>query len=539
MIIPTKQLPQLPHLVDDYFYNYSKVQEFYNGDFREPAAFERQTERVQSRHLLRPDLAAVLREQNRNYGCGPQTLEQIDKIVQKHACAVVTGQQVGLFSGPLYTIYKALTAIKLSARLNQLRVGSFVPIFWLASDDHDLAEIDHVALLDKDSRLKEVRCRMPLSEGKIPASNLILPSDVLDCLQQLNVLTPDTEFKSEIIGELRDAYEPGRSFVDAFARWMTRLFKSAGLIFIDASHPRLREMGSDVFCHEIADQSPSTRRAIAASQMLRQAGYATQIPLHVGILNIFYLDRERRTIQWEDEAFVVKETKSSRLKEDLLNRAKEKPELFSPNVLLRPIYQDALLPTVAYVGGQAEIAYFAQLKGVYEAFGLPMPVVYPRKNVTIVEKKVDHILKKYKVTIADLWSHPAEIVARISRQQIPDGLDKALHLVSAHLEQDFDSVKMEMALFEPALKGSVNLAERKMHQQLKFLEKKILRAAAKRDETAVRQLHKAIANLYPKQHLQERVFNIVPYLTKYGYSFMDKLDRATDMDEHNHQIMFI
>jgi bacillithiol biosynthesis cysteine-adding enzyme BshC len=539
MVIPTRLLPHLPLLVGDYFYNYAKVKDFYSGDFRELASFERQAERVHSRHIPREELAAVLREQNTSYGCGPRTLGQIDRIVRDQACAVVTGQQVGLFSGPLYTIYKALTTIKLSDHLNRSGLGSFVPVFWLASDDHDLAEIDHIALLDQENRLKEVRCPMPSFEVKIPASNLILPPDVLDCIQQLDDLTMDSEFKEEMIGRLREAYKPGRSFAEAFARWMSRLFESYGLILIDPSHPRLKEMGRDVFYQEMAAESPSTQRAMATSQRLRQAGYGPQIPLHEGILNIFYLDRERRTIQCKDGTFNVKGRPPLTQTKELLTWAKEKPFLFSPNVLLRSIYQDALLPTVAYVGGHAEIAYFAQMKGVYEAFHLPMPVIYPRKSLTIVEKKVEHILKKYDLKIPDLWSHAAGTIAEITKKQIPDSLDRALRLVLDHLEQDFEGLKREIVAFEPTLKESINLAKGKMNQQLKFVEKKILQAAAKRNKTALQQLHKVIDNLFPEQKLQERVFNIVPFLIKYGYTFMDKLDQAIDIDEHNHRILLI
>ena len=539
MVIPTKQLPHLPLLVADYFYNFAKVCDFYNGDFRELAAFQRQTERVQSRPILRQDLVAVLEEQNKSYGCRSQTLGQIKKIVRDQACAVVTGQQVGLFSGPLYTIYKALTVIKLSEYLNRCGLGCFVPIFWLASDDHDLAEIDHIALMDKNNRLEEVRCQMPSSEFKVPASNLILPSEILECVQQLKDLTLDSEFKAEILDHLSEAYEPGRSFADAFARWMTRLFQSSGLIFIDASHPRLKDLASDVFYREIAEESPSTKQAITTSERLRQAGYDTQVPLHEGILNIFYMERERSPIQWQEGAFAIKGTQLSRTKKELQALAREKPFLFSPNVLLRPIYQDALLPTVAYVGGPAEIAYFAQMKGVYEKFRLPMPIIYPRKSATIVEKKVDHVLKKYNLKIPDLWRNAARLIGEITKKEIPDSIDKALRVVLDHLEQDFESLKEEVMAFEPTLKGSIDLAKGKMNQQLKFMEKKILQAATKRNETAIRQLHKAINNLYPNQHLQERVFNIVPYLIKYGYAFMDKLDQAISIDEYNHQLIFI
>jgi len=539
MVIPTKLLPHLAPLVSDFFFDYGKVQEFYNGDFRDPGAFERQAAFVRSRHIPREDLAAVLAEQNTNYGCGPQTLDRIEKIVRERAGAVVTGQQVGLFSGPLYTIYKALTAVKLAEDLNRRELGSFVAVFWLASDDHDLAEIDHITLLDKDNRLEEIRCRMPSAEGKMPVSNLVLPQYILDCRQKLSELTLDTEFKADVIGHLSEAYEPGRTYVEAFARWLTRLFKAHGLILIDASHPRLKEMGRDVFCREISEDSPSTRRAVAASLRLSQAGYSPQIPLHEGILNLFYADPERRTLQWTDGALGIKGAETSLGKETLLARAKENPSLFSPNVLLRPIYQDALLPTVAYVGGQAEIAYFAQMKGLYETFGLPMPVIYPRKNVTIVEKKVDQILKKYGLEISNLWTQPDGLIAKIAQRQVPDSLEKALRRAHADLEENFVSLEAEVIAFEPTLRDSLDLARGKLDQQWKFVEKKIRQASAKRNETAGRQLRKAVDNIYPNQRLQERVFNIVPYLIKYGYAFMEKLDREIDIDEHNHQVLLM
>ena len=536
MTAPTRHW-HLPRLADDYLYDFGKVREFYNGDFRDPGAFERQTERVRSRQIAREDLAAVLTEQNGGYGCGPETLGAIGKLVRDKACAVVTGQQVGLFSGPLYTIYKALTAVKLSDALDRRGLGSFVPVFWLASDDHDLAEIDHIALMDKDNRLREIRCPAPSRETKVPVSNIPLPPEIADCLEQLKALTLDTEFKADILGALNEAYRPGRSYVEAFGRWMTRLFKSRGLIFIDAGHPRLKEMGRDVFYREIADESPSTRQAVATSERLRRAGYEAQIPLHEGILNQFYTERERHAIQWRDGAFDIKGLPSLSAKETLLKLAGEKPFLFSPNVLLRPLYQDAVLPTVAYVGGPSEIAYFGQMKGVYETFGLPMPVIYPRKSVTIVEKKIDHILKKYHLSVPDLWRDAAGAIGEITKEEIPDAVGKALLLVRDHLERDQASLKAEILAFDPGLAESVDLAKGKMNQQLDFMQKKVQQAARKRNDIAVQQLHKAVDNLFPNQRLQERVFNIVPYLIKYGVAFIDKLDQAIDIDEADHQFL--
>jgi bacillithiol biosynthesis cysteine-adding enzyme BshC len=532
-----KFLPHLPRLVDDYLNDFGKVSGFFNGDFRDLSSFRRQTESVQARRLPREALAAVLSEQNRTYGCGPETLDRIGKLAQERTGAVVTGQQVGLFSGPLYTIYKAFTAIKLAERLDRSGLGSFVPVFWLASDDHDLIEVDHLILLDSNNRLEDIRCPHPSDELKIPVAKIDLPPEISDGLRRLAELTPDSEFKTEILADLSEAYRPGRSWVEAFARWMTRLFKSYGLIFIDASDPRLKKLGSDVFVREIEGDSAATPPALAASQKLREAGYEAQIQMHEGILHVFYGEHGRRTIHRAEGAFELRDPMQTFRKEELLARTKEKPFFFSPNVLLRPIYQDALLPTVANIGGPGEIAYFAQMKGVYERFGLPMPVIYPRTTATIVERKIDHILKKYDLKIPDFWGDVEEIIRDHAQKQIPDSLDKALSLALAHIESDMASLIREVTAFEPTLKESAELAKGNMNRQGKFLEKKILQAAVKRNEIAVQQLRKAADNLYPRRHLQERMFNVVPYLLKYGYAFMEKLDRSLDIEGSDHRII--
>jgi bacillithiol biosynthesis cysteine-adding enzyme BshC len=537
MAIAIRDLPRLAPLVRDYFDDYAKVAAFFGGDFRDPAAFDGLAKSASSRPLPRAALAEVLAEQNRSYGCGEKTLTNIRKIADDRALAVVTGQQVGLFSGPLYTIYKALTAIKLAECLGRRGPGAFVPVFWLASDDHDLAEIDHILLLDKDHRLEEVRCPMPSLAPRIPASGMILPPEIEDCLRRLGDLTRDTEFKSGILARLRDAYRPGRSMVEAFARWMTGLFASSGLIFVDATHPKLRVLGKEVFRREIAEDSPSTQAALETSQKLRQAGYGEQIHLHERILNVFYAEHGRRAIQRTESGFEIKDPPRAIPKEELLALAEDKPFLFSPNVLLRPILQDALLPTVAYVAGPGEIAYFAQMKGVYERFGLPMPMIYPRKTLTLVEKNVDRILKKYGLGVTDIWSKADRIISAVAEEGIPESLSAAMELARSHQAGDFGALAAEIAAFEPTLKNSVDLARGKMDQQWDFLEKKVLAAVKKRNEISVRQLGTAVDNLFPNRSLQERVFNIVPYLLKYGAAFMDTLDRAVEIDAYDHQMV--
>ncbi|UCE41471.1 MAG: bacillithiol biosynthesis cysteine-adding enzyme BshC [Candidatus Aminicenantes bacterium] len=524
-------------LTDDYIYAYEKVGEFFNGNFRDLAAFQHQTEKVRSLDVDRKSLTDVLLQQNKNYGCGNETLMNIDRLTQDHACAVLTGQQVGLFSGPLYTIFKSMTTIKLAEYLSQNLSGFYVPIFWLASDDHDFVEIDHINLLNEINQIEKIHYTSPLSTLKIPASKLKLKPEISECIQQLGDLTRNSEFKSDILSHLSEDYLAGRSFAEAFARWMTRLFKSHGLIFVDASHPDIKKLGKEVFAHEIAEFSPSTQKALETSDKLKQAGYRTQIQLREGILNLFLAENERQTIQSKGDDFFVKESGLIYKKSELLILLEGKPEMFSPNVLLRPIYQDALFPTVAYVAGPGEIAYFAQMKGVYEYFDLSMPVVYPRKTVTVIEKNVNNVLENYDVNIRDIWEDTDKIISDTVKKQIPGSIDEVFRHAFSHLGKEFKTIKQEILSFDPTLEKSVDLAARRMDQQLKFLEQKILQAAKKSNKTMTQRLQKVINNLYPDNRLQERVFNIVPFLIKYDYAFLDELYVTIDMENYDHQVI--
>ncbi len=537
MVIPTNKLPNISSLVYDYFHEYDKVSEFFAGNFRDQTAYSLQTEKVRSRDLPREQLAALLKEQNLSYGCGAQTVDNIKKFIQDEACAVVTGQQVGLFSGPLYTIFKALTAIKLSESLNQNSLGCFVPVFWLESNDHDFAEINHITLLDKENRIENIRYQGHSASLKTPVSKVILSAEISNCIQQLKDLTHDSEFKPEILSQLGTAYQAGRSFVEAFAQWMTRLFKSYGLIFIDAAHPDLKDLGKDVFYTEIAQNSPSTQCALETSRKLTQKNYGTQIQLHEGILNLFLADDERHSIQFRDGDYSIKGRAQTLKKDELLRLLEKQPHKFSPNVLLRPLYQDTLLPTVAYVGGLSEVAYFAQMKEVYERFNLPMPIIYPRKSLTLIEKKVDKTLKTYSLKVQDIWQNADAKINEIAKEKIPQSLDKAFQTTASHLDKNLKDIKQETLAFEPTLEKSVDLTIGKIHYLINLLEKKILKASKKQNTIITQRIHLAKNSLYPNQHLQERVFNITPFLMKYGFTLMDRLYEAVDIKHHDHQLL--
>ena len=532
-----QSMPGITPLYQDYIYRYREVSEFYNGDFRDENAYQRVNERVLSRRLPRRQLAEILKEQNQSYGCGKKTLENIDALMGDDACAVVTGQQVGLFSGPLYTIYKSLTAILLSEHLKQNLRGRVVPVFWLASDDHDFAEINHMVLLNKKNQIEKICYQPEVTSDKVPAAKIFFTSEIQSCIQRLEELTHDSEFKQEVLAHLSEAYQQGRTFPEAFAIWMTRLFKSYGLVFMDATHPGLKDLGKKVFWQEIAESSPSTQLGLEASERLSRAGYGAQVQLHEGVLNLFMGEQERKAIQIRGSDFIVKNTRLIYEKNDILDLVEKEPQVFSPNVLLRSLYQDTLLPTVAYVGGPSEIAYFAQMKGIYEKFGLPMPVIYPRKTVTLVENTIANLCNRYELHVQDVWKKGDLIFNEAARKQIPDSFQEVIQDTAEHLKKNLAFLKQDMTALDPTLGKIADASFWKIDGQLKFLERKVVQASKKRNAVATRQLQKVKNNLYPAGRLQERVFNITPFLMKYSHSFIGDLYRTIDRETYDHQII--
>ena len=533
------QMPGVKPLVADYLTDFTKVSEFYNGDYRLPKDFLDRTDSVKSRELPLGQLVPILKEQNQKFGCGVQTLEKIDLLLERRACAVVTGQQTGLFGGPLFTIYKALTAIKLAERLSRTCEGCFVPVFWLASDDHDFLEVNHININDKSNQPLEITYNGHSSDNKIPVSEIKLNDQVNSLLQKLDDETNPSEFKAEILNQLSAAYLPETIFSQAFGAWLTTLFKTFGLILIDASDTRIKKLGATVFRKEIAEDSPSTQSAIAASTRLNKKNYHSQVQLKQGFLNLFYVERERNSIEIKEDSFSVKGTENSFTKNELLHKLETQPGQFSPNVLLRPLYQDALLPTVAYVAGAAELAYYAQMKGIYDAFDIPMPVIYPRKSLTLLEGKIEKVLDNYDLKVPNFWSNGEALINEIAKAQLPESLEKRIENASLCVNKNLQALEDTVIEFEPTLKNTVENVKGRILGQMDGLEKKILQAYKKRNEVIGQQIHKAQNSLYPNNNFQERELNILPYLFKYGLGFIDQLYESLDISNFDHQIVKI
>jgi bacillithiol biosynthesis cysteine-adding enzyme BshC len=535
--IPSSELPNISPLFADYLNHFEKLEEFYAVDYRGFDALLAQAERVAQREYPRTDLVQILARQNRRWRAGAAVERQLATLAQKSSVAVVTGQQVGIFGGPLFTLYKALTCLKLAENLRARTGGNVVPIFWLAADDDDVAEVNRLTVMSRDNDLVPFTCVFDTDERR-PVSEVHLTENIENCHRAFSQAIPDTEFKSEILQALRQAYFAGESLPDAFARWLLHLLGDFGLVVVNPADAELKRLAEPLFEREIGGNSPSTQAALRATAKLAAAGYSPQVSLRPDRLNLFYVQTHRYTLERRNGGFASTDGELQFSRAGLLHHLRDHPEHFTPNVILRPLMQDFLLPNVAYVAGPAEIAYFAQLRGVYEAFEIPMPAVLPRQSVTLVEKKIARVLEKYGLHLQDFWGGSAEeLIGRVVKREAAEELFIPVSSARDELSRRLAELKARATAIDPTLAGFIDKEQGRIFHQLEIIEKKLLQAVKRQNEILTQQITKAAHALYPNHHLQERELSFVPFLCKYGRGFVHGLHEQMAPMDFRHQII--
>jgi len=520
---------------------YDRVAKYFNGNFRDLSHLRQLLEHVGQKLKDRSTLVRVLAEQNREFYCSIKTLANIDLLHEDNTFAVVTGQQVGLLSGPLYTIYKIITTLKLTDLLNNnFPEYHFVPIFWLEGEDHDFEEVNNVKVVDPDNKAKKIEYLLdgkPLDKNIGAVGELQLDGFIDEFFNHIEEALINTEFKGKLFETVRHYYQRGATFTKAFVGLINHFFENSGLIFIKPNHLELKRLMSPIFQREINEHPKVCQLVIDRSAELEQR-YHAQVKAKA--LNLFLFEKGGRyLIEPREEGFGLKGARRHLTIEELRQIAAEMPELLSPNVVLRPICQDTVLPTAVYVGGPNEIAYFAQLKPVYEFFDLTMPIIYPRATATILEEKLESILEKFELDLTAFFGNLETVLRTVSEQISDIKVEDMFQNVGARVKESLNELKFGINQIDPTLLGALETAASKIEFQLNVLKEKTINAQKKKNEIALKQVEKVANNILPFGELQERQINVIYFMNKYGLDFVKWLTEELRIDLFHHQVIHL
>jgi len=537
MHLSFKELKGVTRLYSDYLYAYQNLADFYNGDFRQLSSFKAIQARIQSQKYPRPALAEILTGQNRSFGAGQKTLANIEALKEKECCVVFTGQQIGLLGGPLYTIYKSLTAIKLAEYLSgQLKI-KVIPIFWMATDDHDFAEINHVYFVDRQNKLVKLEYQPQKEWNGYPASQIVLDEKIVQTLEILESSGREGKFNTEILKRLKEFYAPGQPYYLAFARWMSFLLSKYGLVLLNPADTRFKTLLSSIFTSELEKNGELQNLVEKTNSRLEKLNYHRQVHKLGNVTNLFYHSPQRVHISRENGKFHWEGASTSVDSSKLVQMVENSPQDFSANVLLRPVLESFLFPNLAHVAGPSEVAYFAQIKALHEELKVVMPVIYPRQSLTLVEPEIKNILAKLGISCLEIMQDVEQAYNRIIEKKVPDQAEELLNQTRAELKQKVEAMGKEILKIQPGLKPNLEFTIGKIDFEFNKFKEKFFQAYKKQFKEIKEDLYAARDRLYPQNTFQERIFNLTHFLNCYGFDFVDYLYQNLDLDSVDHHVL--
>ena len=524
----------------NYINNFDEVKEYYHKNFREAEdLFATMQEIMNSNYHNREKLVEILNKQYKDYPASTITKKNIELLKEKTTFAIVTGQQAGIIGGPLYNIYKIITTIKLCNILNhKFDEYRFVPVFWMEVEDHDFDEIRNVYLLDKDYELKQITyddVEKFTNRGSV--GKLKINKNIETFLTQLDNILPFSSFKSNLIEKLRKIYCNNKTFSQAFKELLFEFFDRYGLIIFDTIEKDVKEYLKPIFIDEINNYIEHSVKLVSISADLEK-NYHAQIKIRP--VNLFFSNDNSRYLIEPSERngeFIIKSINKVITSDELIEMINNEPYNFSPNVVLRPICQDYIFPTVFYVGGPSEIAYFAQIFSIYDNFNIVKPIIYPRASATIVEKSNEKRLEKLGIELIDIFIDYNDFINKINSQNVDNNLIEAVDELFNNFSLDFERLKNDTKDFDQNLINNFNKTYENIAHSINILKKKINEAQLRKNSILIEQAKRLHNSLYPEATLQERYISWIYFVSKYGPTFIDEIYDKLQINAYDHQII--
>ncbi len=535
------RLPGSNPIFLDYLESFERVRRFFRVDYRQPVG-DWVSHALKSGPLKidRKDLAEGLLADADKWRSGRQTRKNIEALRDPDTLAVVTGQQVGLFGGPLFTYYKALSAVLWAQAIQKATGRTTVPVFWMETSDHDFYEVNNIRLLDTEGEEILLSLTHPPEEKRRIVATITLNGEVEKIIQRLWTLLPANTYRGPHLEMLGDCYHPGATLGEAFARLFGHLFGEDGLILFDSDNARCKQSAAPLLDRLLAEGERLNHLLHEATQMVHHSDYPPQIQPQEDRMQLFARVGEVRVpISTSGDLLLDDQTPERVGIPELRRRAAQNPELFLPKVSLRPIMQDYLFPTIAYIAGPSEIAYMAQLKPLYEHLHVPMPAILPRLSLTLIEAKINRVLEKYRFTPEQLKQGAANLTSELL--ETDPGNDLVGLFARARLKWEEMNLELTTGLLaiDPTLGHPAEKTLERWRQGLDVLEEKARAAMRRNNENLVMQVKKACLNLMPGGQLQERRYSLQYYYARYGRNLGQRIRAQAQLDLHRHQLIYL
>lgn len=539
MYINFSDLPGHQNIFLDYIHEYDNVKNFYPKNFRNIDDYILHFEElVNHPKAHRKVLSNIIKKQYEGYKSCKITQHNIDLLSDSKTISIVTGQQLGIFGGPLYTFYKTITAIKLANSLKEKFDNyNFIPVFWMEGDDHDFEEISSVIIPDKTNTLKQFGYTLKEDENPNPSvANIELGDEIEIIKGKLRENILETEFTNELFKILSDCYNEKETISSSFRKLLFHFFDEFGLVIFNPSEKAVKEIVKPIFLKEINSYKLHAQKSVELSAELEDIYHAQ---VKVKPINLFMLENDnRRLIEPAGEnEFRLKDKRKHISKEELLQKIESEPELFSPNVLLRPICQDFLFPTGCYIAGPSEISYFAQVIPFYDFFEIPSPIVYPRSSATILESNVSKKLQKLGLNIEQIfWDHKS-LNALVLNKNADYNIEHFFEELKESISGKIESAVPNIINIDATLQEVINKSQQRIMHTLDTFEDKITKAREKKYDTILNQMNSVSSIIYPNEKLQEREINFIYFTNKYGLDFVKWVFNQITINKFEHQII--
>ena len=537
-------------LFRDYIFNFENVCEYYQYDYRNIGGYKKRVSDLKTDYNKenRSKIYNILKDYNKNIGCSQKTIENIEKLKSQKSAVIIGGQQPGFLTGPIFIIFKILTILKVSSYFEKELKIPIIPCFWNASDDNSFNQIDNLNVINKE--ITNIKLDLSDFNPKTRYSDIYLADNRFKgAIEKLESILHSTSFKTEIMHFYKNilasalkncSNTKGEINVSSFfSAIITRMFSGYGLVIIDPADVELKKLSYNLLEFDMSKHYQISHLINSTGKKLNSCGYHSQLSSTPGTLDFFYcVDGIRKKIYSDsDNLFEISDKRYD--KKEFWDLMIEKPAAISLNVILRPLLQDKLLPVLCSICGPGESSYFAQLKPVYNLYGLKMPVIYPRYSATVIEKKIKKLIIKLKITDIELESSKEEIIRQAVSKRLKIDLGKLVPDLESDIQIRLEKLEKSFSDLEMNISYSFDRIKRNIKKEIKVLNKKLYSELKRQNEFIVESINKIYMNIFPDNNLQEREINITSYLNRYGFDFIDDLYYAVKPLDFPHKFLEI